>query len=42
MLLGDATDSVVRWVDVGAVWSGDNELLCYLLQKPYIVAVSVC
>jgi len=23
MLLGDATDSVVHWIDVGTVWSGD-------------------
>jgi len=42
MLLVDATDSVVQWVDVGAVWFDDMNLCVYLLQKPESDAGSVC
>jgi len=37
-LLGDVTDSVVHWVEVGAVWW--DEFQCCLLQKSDSVAGS--
>ena len=41
MLQGESTDSVVHWVNVGAVWYGDMNSDC-LLHKPDSVAGFVC